>query len=50
MINNDKFIWRVFIRDKWVNNSLESFLEVTLAKIGFSVISSIKLNSLYGFK
>ena len=43
MINNDKSIWRVLIRDKQVNNSLKSFLEVTLAKVRFIYISSVKL-------
>ena len=50
MINNDKSIWRVLIRDKQVNNSLKSFLEVTLAKVRFSYISSVKLNGLKTFK
>ena len=50
MINNDKSIWRVLIRDKQANNSLKSFLEVTLAKVRFSYISSVKLNGLKTFK
>ena len=50
MINNDKSILRVLIRDKQANNSLKSFLEVTLAKVRFSYISSVKLNGLKTFK
>ncbi len=44
MINNDKFNWSIQKRDRGPYIALESFSEVTVEKIGFSYISSVKLN------
>ena len=44
MTNNDKFNWSNVQRDKQANKHLYPFSEVTVEKVGFSCISSVKLN------